>query len=174
MRIHEVTTRTRIEVDLDCRACGFAGTALVEAAGVGTATALLGSAEEAAEESAADAAHQARVTAGLVRCPRCHHRSRAAVAQLVVLTALGVAALLALAIVTWWLDAGLRGWLIIAVLLVAAAKLAWNKRRQLREAEASVKAVRPRAVLPRAVAVQVAPAPPDEPAPLDGKPRMLR
>jgi hypothetical protein len=191
--LHQVTTQTKVEVDFDCAACGFAGTALVNAEGIGTATSFIGvdrdpAREAALEESAEDAVHQARVTAALLPCPRCRHRSRAVIAQFVIFTVIGVVALLALAALAFWLDDGYRGWLIGGVLLVAAAQVAWRKRRHFKEAEARVETVRLRAVLPRAVAVQVArpavtapvvaaptasPAT-DEEAPADGGPRLLR
>ena len=191
--LHKVTTQTKVEVDFDCAACGFAGTALVNAEGIGTATSFIvvdrdPAREAALEESAEDAVHQARVTAALLPCPRCRRRSRAVIAQFVILTVLGVIALVALATLAFWLDDGFRGWLIGGALLAAAVQVAWRKRRHFKEAEARVEAVRLRAVLPRAVAVQGArpavaapvvattsgsPAS-DEEAPADGGPRLLR
>jgi hypothetical protein len=192
--LHHVTTQTTVEVDYDCPACGFAGTALVRAEGIGTATSFVvvdrdPAREAAAEESAEDAVHQAKVTAALLPCPRCRRRSRAVVAQFVIMTVLGVVALLALAVLAWRLDEGWRGRLIAGVLAIAAIQVARRKHRHFKDAEARVEKLRVRAVLPRAVAVQGAsarPSPaapvatpaadspePDEP-PADGGPRLLR
>jgi hypothetical protein len=181
---HLATTQTTVEVDLDCPACGYAGTAVVRSEGRGSAASFLtydrtGARQLAAEEAAEDAVHQARVTATLLRCPRCRRRSRASLAQFVALTALGVAALLALACVAWWFDPGLVGGAIAGVCAVTAAQLARRKRRQLRGAEASVESVRARALLPAAQAVHLGPATAtsgadDADAPVERDPTWLR
>lgn len=190
---HTARAATRVEVDFDCRACGFAGTATVHGEGMGTSTSFLvldrGHADQAAlAEAEAEARHHAAVTAALMPCPRCHRRSMAAATQFVALTAVGAAMLLGGAVAARWLFGGGRGWLLVALLVGSAASLVWRKRRHFRQVPILVEAVRPRAALPRAVvraggdapqaALAAAPSAastdPAEAPPADGGPRLLR
>jgi hypothetical protein len=195
---HTAGAVTRVEVDYDCRGCGFAGTAMVHGEGIGTSTSFVvldrGDAAQAARaEAEAEARHHATVTAALMPCPRCHRRSMAAATQFVAMTAVGVAALLGGAVAARWLFGGaVEGWILVVWLVGSAVSVVARKRRHFRQVPLLVEAVRPRAAaLPRAVVVEggarlpagptssspsplgVAPAD-DGPPPADGGPRLLR
>ncbi len=195
---HVVKTQTQLDVDFDCDACGYSGIATVNAEGVGIATSFIGidrgHAERAAsEQSAGEALHHARLTAGLLTCPRCRHRSRAAAFQFMVMTAIGVVLLLAVAVVLLRFAERTRDVLLAGGLTVLAIGMAWRKRRQLRSAETLIVQVRakpPRAVVvlakqqrqparakepvPPIASAGPAPAAETTPIPDDGGPRLLR
>jgi hypothetical protein len=158
------TDETTVVVDVDCAYCGYAGTAAVRSRGKGTATSFVvfdraHARDVASREAAEDLAHQARVTASLLPCPKCHRRSRAAVAQYVIGTVIGVVFLVALSVIAWWLTKPGGGrWLGAAAFLFAAVVLAANKRKRFRTIGAQLVGVRIRPVLPQASAVKLGPA----------------
>ncbi len=185
--VHSVRTdEGTVAVDIDCAYCGYAGTAAVRARGSGSATSFVffdrnSARRRAVDEALEDQAHQARVTAGLLPCPRCRRRSRAAVIGYVIGTVIGTVALVALAAAVWWLtDRGLEHWLGTGALLFGAVALAASKRKRLRDAEAQLVGVKLRAAIPQAAVVKVGPAvvpvaskAPERTAANTDKPRLL-
>jgi hypothetical protein len=162
--VHTVrTSEVTVEVELDCDYCGYAGLAEVRSSGTGTATSVVffdraHARRVAAEEALADVQHQARVTAALLPCPQCRRRSRVAVVHFTVMTALGVLALCAGAVVGWWIQTGFWRLMTPAIALAVAIALIWTKRKRFIEIESLLESVRLRAKLPPAAAVKVGPA----------------
>lgn len=184
-RNHHATTTTTVDVDFDCAACGYAGIVAVNGEGVGTAMSFVGFDRDharrvATEEAVAEATHQARVTAALIPCPRCHRRARGAVFQHVLWTSLGALALLALTAGVRWIDTGFRATVAAGLFLAGAIALVVRKRRQFVAAGTLGSTMRVRAVVPAAKVVRagaVVPTPTRAPEPQperESAPRLLR
>jgi MFS family permease len=99
------------------------------------------------------------VTAALLPCPRCRRRSRAAIVQFTLATALGVLALGAVAAVAWWIQVGFWRWATTFAVLAGAGLLVRTKRKRFAETESLVEGVRVRVQLPTAAVVKLGPPP---------------
>ena len=167
---HVARTRAPVEVAFACTSCGFAARALVEGEGVGTATSFILVDREhadqcAAEEAIEEAHHHAQVTASIAPCPRCHKRSRAAVAAYVVKSAFAVAGFLALAGVLVLVDLEWVHYVLAPMAAAAALACARHRRTRYLQASTMLHDVRPEVVLPRAQVRSLPPAPAAKPAP---------
>jgi hypothetical protein len=185
---HVVTTATPVEVAFHCGSCDFAARVVVEGHGVGAATSFIvldrrHAREAAATEAAAEAHHDAQVTAAIAPCPRCMKRSRRAVASYVVRSLLVGIGWVALGFTFWWLLTGWLRWLMLGIMATAATGTARQRRTRYALASTLLRDVRPEVVLPRAE-VRSLPAPPAprpaveparvEPTPASDEPHTLR
>lgn len=186
-RHHVVRTTIPVEVSYACAACGFSARAMVEGRGVGTASSFIvfdrrRARARAGEEAAAEAAHDAQITASIAPCPRCLERSRSAVASFVVRSVLATMCWVGLGGGLWWLEDGGLRWVFLAGLLAVAVASARRRRMRYQLASTLLRDVRPETILPRAHvrslpplrAPQPAVAARVEPTPPSNEPRTLR
>jgi hypothetical protein len=152
---HVVTTATPVEVAFHCGSCDFAARVVVEGHGVGAATSFIvldrrHAREAAATEAAAEAHHDAQVTAAIAPCPRCMKRSRRAVASFVAVSLLACSGWVALGVMSWWFTAGWLRWLFVGITAAATAGTVRQRRTRYLIASSMLRDVRPEVVLPRA------------------------